>query len=164
MEMQVIEILRKIELFGKLNNAELLKLSRICQKVSYQAGKTIFNAGDFGDALYIIWEGKVEVIKPGGDEPDEVVSELGPQEIFGEMAFFENLPRSAAVRAKTDTHLLRVPADYFEKILKEDAQMALKVYRAINLILCHRLRDTTERLAIANRIIREASQAKTGRD
>jgi len=161
--MQVIEILRKIELFRKLNNAELLKLSHICQKVSYQAGKTIFSAGEFGDALYIIWEGQVEVLKPGGDEPDELVSELGPQEIFGEMAFFENLPRSAAVRAKTDTHLLRVPSDYFEKLLKEDSQLALKVYRAINLILCHRLRDTTERLTIANRIIRTASQGRDER-
>ena len=159
--MQVIEILRKIELFGKLNNAELLKLSRICQKVSYKEGKTIFSAGDFGDALYIIWEGNVEVVKPGGEDPEEVVSELGPQEIFGEMALFDNLPRSAAVRAKTETHLLRIPSDYFDKLLKEDNQIAFKVYQAINLILCHRLRETTERLAIANRIIRSTSQGRS---
>ena len=156
--MQIVEILRKIQLFGKLNNQELIKLSRICQKVNYQAGNIIFHAGDPGDALYIIWEGMVEVLKPGTeDEPEEMVSELGPQEIFGEMALFENLPRSAAIRAKNDTHLLRVPSEYFDKLLKEDNVIALKVYQAINLILCHRLRDTTERLAIANRIIRSAS-------
>jgi len=158
--MQTIEILRKIELLGKLNNAELLKLSRICQKVSHEAGASVFKAGDPGEALYIIYEGSVEVIKPGGEEPDEVVSELGPQEIFGEMALFERLPRSAGVRAKTDTRLLRIPSDYFDKLLKEDNQVAFKMYQAINLILCHRLRNTTERLAIANRIIRTASQGR----
>ena len=159
--MQIVEILRKIKLFGKLNNQELIKLSRICQKVNYQAGDIIFKAGDPGDALYIIWEGTIEVLKPGTEEePEEMVSELGPQEIFGEMALFENLPRSAAIRAKTDTRLLRVPSEYFDKLLKEDNTIALKVYQAINLILCHRLRDTTERLAIANRIIRSASQGR----
>jgi CRP-like cAMP-binding protein len=159
--MQVIEILHKIELFRQLNNSERLKLSRVCQKVSYKKGDTIFKAGDIGDSLYIVWEGMVEVLKPGTETaPEEVISELGPQEIFGEMALFENMPRSAGVRAKTDTHLLRIPSDYFEKLLKEDGQFALKVYQAINLILCHRLRDTTERLAIANSIIRAASAGR----
>ena len=66
--MQIVEILRKIQLFGKLNNTELIKLSRICQKVTFKAGKTVFSAGDPGDSLYIIWEGNVEVIKPGGED------------------------------------------------------------------------------------------------
>jgi CRP-like cAMP-binding protein len=159
--MQIVEILRKIVLFGKLNNQEIIKLSRICQKVNYQTGGVIFKAGDPGEALYIILEGQVEVLKPGTEgEPEEVVSELGQQDIFGEMALFENLPRSAAIRAKTDTKLLRMPSEYFDKLLKEDNVIALKVYQAINLILCHRLRDTTERLAIANRIIRNASRGQ----
>ena len=49
-------------------------------------------------------------------------------------------------------------AEYFEKMIGEDKEIALKIYQALNLILTHRLRDTTERLAIANRIIRASSR------
>ncbi len=160
--MQAIEILRGINLFKELNNQELIKLSRICQKVSFKKGDIIFHAGEMGDALYIIYEGSVEVIKPGkGDEPEQVMTELGPGEIFGEMALLEELPRSATIRAKDNVRLLRIPREYFMKLLNEDQMIALKIYRAINLILCHRLRETTERLAIANRIIQATSQARS---
>lgn len=153
--MQIIEILREINLFHQLNNTELLKVSRLCQKVAVKAGKVIFKAGDPGDALYCLHKGEVEVIKPGvKDEPEEVVYELGAGEIFGEMALFEDMPRSATIRAKTDCGLIRIPRDYFEKLINSDKDVALKIYQALNLILTHRLRETTERLAIANRIIR----------
>lgn len=156
--MQIIEILRKINLFRHLNNQELLKVSRICQKVAVKAGKVIFRVGEPGDALYGIYKGQVEVVKPGEkNEPDEVVYELGEGEIFGEMALFEDMPRSATIRAKEDCSLLRIRRDYFEKLINSDKDIALKIYQALNLILTHRLRETTERLAIANRIIRVSS-------
>jgi len=160
--MQNIEILREVELFRSLNNQELLKLSRICQKVAYKAEEVIFRTGEPGDALYVIGKGEVLVIKPGDKEgePDEVMNELGVGEIFGEMALFENLPRSATIKSKTDCTLLRIPREYFERLLKEDKMLALKVYQAVNIVLCHRLRDTTERLAIANRIIRATSRGQ----
>ena len=157
--MQVIEILREISLFRGLNNQELLKVSRICQKVAVKAGKVIFKAGDPGDALYCLHKGAVQVIKAGEkDEPEELIYELGGGEIFGEMALFEDMPRSATIKAKTDCSLLRIPRDYFEKLISSDKEIALKIYQALNLILTHRLRETTERLAIANRIIRASSK------
>ncbi len=153
--MQIIEILREIGLFRQLNNNEFLKVSRICQKVAVKADKVIFNAGDPGDALYALHKGEVQVVKSGEkDEPEEVIYELGAGDIFGEMALFEDMPRSATIRAKSDCSLLRIPRDYFEKLIAGDKEVALKIYQALNLILTHRLRDTTERLAIANRIIR----------
>jgi len=157
--MQIIEILREISLFRQLNNSELLKVSRICQKVAVKEGRTIFKAGDPGDALYALHKGAVQVVKSGEkDEPEELIYELGEGEIFGEMALFEDMPRSATIRAKVDCSLLRIPREYFEKLISGDKEVALKIYQSLNLILTHRLRDTTERLAIANRIIRTSCQ------
>ncbi len=159
--MQVIEILRKTKLFSELNNSELLKLSRICQKVGFKKGDVIFEAGEPGDALFVIYEGTVEVVKPAEKgEPEQIMTELGEGEIFGEMALIEELPRSATVRAKEDCRLLRIPREYFFRLLQQDQNIALKIYKAISLVLAHRLRDTTERLAIANRIIQTASEAR----
>ena len=159
--MQVIEILRKIKLFSELNNSELLKLSRICQKVNFKKGDIIFEAGEPGDALFVIYEGEVEVVKPGKkEEPEQILAEFGPGEIFGEMALIEELPRSATVRAKEDARLLRIPREYFFRLLQQEPGIALKIYKAISLVLAHRLRETSERLAIANRIIQTASETR----
>jgi CRP-like cAMP-binding protein len=153
-----IGIFKGIPLFSDLNNAEKLKLSRIFQKVGFREGETIFEAGDMGDALYVIREGSVEVIKPGEEsESEEVITELGPGDIFGEMALFEKMPRSATIRGSRSGKLFKIRKDYFDKLMDEDHELALKIYRRINVILCHRLRETTERLATANRIISAAS-------
>lgn len=158
--MESLEIFKGIPLFQDLTNPELLKLSGICQKVHARGREEIFQAGTAGEALYVIREGRVAVIKPGGDEPEEVVAELGAGEIFGEMALFGKEPRSATIRVIEDTHMFRIKRDYFEKLMEEDHELALKIYRRINLILTARLRETTDRLAMANRVIRAASKGK----
>ncbi len=153
-----IEILKDIPLFRDLTNAERKKLISICQKVGFREGETIFEAGDTGDALYVVREGTVGVIKPGTEGGrEEFITELGPGEIFGEMALFEKMPRSATIRGVNDGKLFRIKKGYFDKFLEEDHELALKIYRRINVILCHRLRETTEQLATANRVIAAAS-------
>ena len=102
------------------------------------------------------------VVKPGTEESEEVVAELGAGEIFGEMALFGKESRSATIRAMQDTRLFRIKRDYFEKLMEEDHELALKIYRRINMILTDRLRETTDRLAVANRVIRAASLKKSG--
>ena len=149
-----IEILKDIPLFKDLNNAEKKKLVSICQKVGFREGETIFEAGDTGDALYVIRAGKVGVIKPGTEgEREEVITELEPGDIFGEMALFERMPRSASIRGTQDGKLFRIKKEYFDRFIEEDHELALKIYKRINVILCHRLRETTEHLAAANRTI-----------
>lgn len=159
--MEVMQIMKEIDLFKRLNNQQLLKLARISQKLSFKPGEIIFKYKDPGDSIYVIREGCVEVIKEGEkDEPPQVVAEIKQGQVFGEMALVENVPRSATVRAKEPTKVLRIRNDYFEKLLEEDHEMALKIYKGITYILSQRLRDTTERLAIATQIIHATSQQK----
>ena len=155
--MESLEIFKGIPLFHDLAAPELSKLAAICQKVHARAGDEVFEAGSPGEALYVIREGRVAVVKAEGDEPEEVVAELGSGDIFGEMALFGKESRSATIRAMQETRLFRIRRDYFEKLMDEDHELALKIYRRINLILTDRLRETTDRLATANRIIRAAS-------
>lgn len=153
-----IEVFKGIPLFQDLNNAEKLRLSRIFQKVGFRENDIIFEAGEMGDALYVIREGSVQVVKPGDESGIEsVITELGSGEIFGEMALFEKMPRSATIRGSKPGKLYRIKREYFEKLMSEDHELALKIYRRVNVILCQRLRETTERLAAANRMIETSS-------
>ena len=158
--MSNLELSRKIPLFTECTVAELMHIEKMMQKVSFNAGAIIFNRGDVGDALYLIRGGEVEVMAPGMEEgdADSAVVRLFPGDLFGEMALVMGEPRTASVRAATDVHCLRLPREYFDELMHDDKVLALKIYKQLTIILAHRLMDTTERLAIANRIIHMASR------
>lgn len=158
--MDSIESFRKIPLFKELTNAELIKVANLTQKVSFNPGDVIFRRGDPGDALFLIRDGEVEILAPSpeAEEAEDVVAVLDADQLFGEMALVEGEPRSATVRARTATRMWRIRKSYFEELVKQDHELALKIYKRLTQILSHRLRETTERLAIANQIIRMTSK------
>ncbi len=155
-----IEVFKTIPLFKDLSYAELNKVSNLTQRVSFNPGDIIFQRGDPGDALYFIREGEVEVLAPSseGEEAEDVVATLGAGDLFGEMALVEAEPRSATVRAKTVAKMFRIKKDYFDDLMRAENEIAQKIYKKLTVILSHRLRETTERLAIANQIIRMTSK------
>jgi CRP/FNR family transcriptional regulator, cyclic AMP receptor protein len=162
--MSTPDLLKKLPLFHECTSAELTKLANMMQKVNIEAGEVIFKKGATGDALYLVREGTVEVLSPhsaGPEEantPEDVVAVLGEGALFGEMALVEGEPRSATVRAKTDVKLWRIKKGYFDDIMSKDHVIAMKIYKRLTVLLSQRLRDTTERLAIANDIIKMTSR------
>lgn len=147
-------------MFSDCTTAELMRVEKKMQRVAFNPGATIFKRGEVGDAMYLVREGEVEVMAPGLEEGDAEtsVAKLVPGDIFGEMALVMGQPRTATVRAVNDAKCLRLPREYFEELMRDDSVLALKIYKQLTIILAHRLMDTTERLAIANRIIHMASR------
>ncbi len=72
---------------------------------NYPAGSVIFFEGDFGNEMYIIKSGEVEIIRELGDS-EIVLAKLGENQFFGEMALFGAPKRSATVRTSVDTELI----------------------------------------------------------
>lgn len=77
---------------------------QISTEEKYRDGQTIFEEGSHGDWVYIIESGEVELIKSLYGR-DTVIETLGAGEIFGEIAFLANAPRTAGARAKGETTL-----------------------------------------------------------
>ncbi len=71
-------------------------------------GELLFREGDPSDAMYIIKKGKIAIVKTKGTGEVEL-AELGPGELVGEMAFFDNKSRSAGARAKLDSSVIVLP-------------------------------------------------------
>src|SRR6476620_6806865 len=75
--------------------------------VELQDGDFVFREGDLGTEMYIIHEGKVEILNQvGGKETVLAVLEKG--DFFGEMSVLEDMPRAASARAITDAGLLQI--------------------------------------------------------
>lgn len=76
-------------------------------RVRFPAGATILSEGAEGDVAYILIEGRCEVFRIEAGERRRI-REVGPGEVFGEIALFTDTRRTADVRALTDVSLLTV--------------------------------------------------------
>jgi CRP-like cAMP-binding protein len=108
----------------------------------YSEGELILRQGEAGDRLFLIAEGRCEVlIKSGGARTDglgQKVSELGAGEYFGEVALLKDVPRTASVRALRPTACYVLDRRGFFQLL--DAAPAIRA--ALDLIAQERLQRT----------------------
>lgn len=112
-----LALLSQCSLLRHLSAERIEPLLDRVQERNAPAGEVVFRAGDPGDALYIVARGIVAVLN---DKSGEVMAELGNGQAFGEMALLSRGTRTATVRAKTDSLLLVIGKQDFERLLAED--------------------------------------------
>jgi CPA2 family monovalent cation:H+ antiporter-2 len=101
--------LHRFPLLAELSPEERDELLPMFRPRSAQPGERIFRAGDRADALYFVAEGSVEV-----ELPDETHVELGPGDVFGEMALLSGRRRSADVVAVDYSQFLMLTVEDFD--------------------------------------------------
>lgn len=106
---------------------------------SYHDGEVIIKQGTVGDCVYVIQEGKVEVIEELG-EKEVKLAELGEKEFFGEMALFEKDVRSCTIRAVGDAKVLTLDKKNFYKTIQKDPSIAFRLLEKMS----QRLRQTNQ--------------------
>lgn len=82
------------------------------ERIRIAAGERIFAQDEPGDAAYIVHKGRVTLFQHHDGHRIEV-GEIGPGEIFGEMAVLDGGRRSATAVAADDCVLARVPQGLF---------------------------------------------------
>ncbi len=136
------EALKRTFIFSSLSKAELVELSRLAVKRSFNAGEYIFWEGDAADYFYIVLEGRIKVSKFSSLGKEVIIAFFGPGEMFGEVAVFEEKPYPASSQAATSTRVLAIKRGDFLNFLSRHPQVALVI---IN-ILGGRLREAQGRL------------------
>ena len=105
-----------------------------------ESGKVLFKKGEAGREMYVILTGKIDIV----DEYNtyyNVLAELGPGEVFGEMAMFEKEhTRSAHALVKEPAQVLVLSEEKLNKLV--DKKMPKQFLTNIIAMLCHRLRAT----------------------
>jgi CRP/FNR family transcriptional regulator len=91
----------------------------------FNEGDVIVRENETGVALYIISKGRVEVVKGLGTANEQVLDTLGQGAFFGEMALFDNHPRSASVRAAQATQCLVLSQWDFKAELMQNGHIAV---------------------------------------
>lgn len=111
------EALRQSQLFRELADDDLETIAQAVKTQEHTAKSYVLHEGEPGDHLYVILSGRVEVLRELAVGRPEPVAELGPSEIFGEIALLEGGPRRRSVRCATRCVLLSLSRDQFQKLV-----------------------------------------------
>jgi CRP/FNR family transcriptional regulator, cyclic AMP receptor protein len=141
--MDVLPLLHSISLFEDLAEDDLKALAVTLVRRECHAGEIVFAAGDVGDAMYIVESGYVNIHLPGDASQRISLADLARGEIFGELALFDEQPRSASALAATDVVLLELKHDTLEAYLERRPRAAMAFLRKIS----QRLRETNALLS-----------------
>lgn len=98
----------------------------------YDASDVIFEEGSTGRELFVVLEGKINIVKNSGADRTVVVT-LGKGEFFGEMAVIDGSSRSAsAVAAVAGTRVMRINHARFVYLVSQQPAFALMIMDALS--------------------------------
>ncbi len=138
------QALRNMPLFSKLHERELLRIMQVAEVLEFAPGEDVVREGDRGDELFIVIEGLLHILRG-----EQVLSEVGPGEHFGEMALIRSSPRSATVRAMERSELISLRRGDFFAILRKEYELAVKLLWQFLGVLADRLDQTSRDLSSA---------------
>jgi NTE family protein len=123
------EFLAAVPMFAGLSAPQRRQVAARATRVRLEAGGWLFRQGDEEDGLYLVRAGRLEVIieEPGA----EVVRVLTRGTVVGELALLTRERRSASVRARRDSELLRLSSTDFAELLSHEPRFSLALMREL---------------------------------
>src|SRR3984957_2241894 len=144
MSMRPADLLSQIQLFQGLSDQDREALAERLDEKTFKAGDIVFSQGEAGSSMYVVQSGAVQIYLPSKEKnlPPVVLKDLHTGEYFGELAIFDDKPRSASVRALVDTVLLELTRDELGEHLGRSKTAAMTILAE----MAERLRETNSML------------------
>jgi CRP/FNR family cyclic AMP-dependent transcriptional regulator len=139
-------VLRRAPLFEALDDEGVRALRSRMTEIDLSRGERLFaegDEGDKGDSLYVVLEGKIKLTRASPDGRENLLSVIGPGEMFGELSLFDPRPRTSSASAVTDARLAALAHDKLLIWLTGRPEVALHLLRA----LAQRLRRANDVMA-----------------
>ncbi|HEY2409988.1 MAG TPA: DUF1003 domain-containing protein [Polyangiaceae bacterium] len=137
------ELLREIPMFQGLSEDDLSALARSVQERTFAAGQIVINQGDRGTEMFIVANGHVNIFLPGEASRRVSLKDIARGEYFGELALFDDKPRSASALATTEATLLVLTRETLSNYLAERPRTAMVILETMSA----RLRETNAMLS-----------------
>ena len=128
---ETIRILRNVPIFGDIDQSELARIVHVGVRKKYKKGSIVLLEEEAGAALFIIGSGKVKIVRSDDEGREVILSILGENDFFGEMAILDGLARSATAVAITKTDLFMIHRQDFLKLLHEYPPVAISLLREL---------------------------------
>lgn len=126
------------------SDADFTKLAELCEIRKMAEGTTVFIENMPGESLFLVKKGTIRISKMFAEGDEKTLVILGPEDIFGEMAVIDGLPRSATARVAEDAELISLSKKSLETLCQDDPALALKIVRNIVRVFSKRVREANE--------------------
>lgn len=136
-DIAVVAFVQNAQLMRGLSDAQLGRLVGAGALLDYMPDAVIVSEGDTDDALFMIVDGTVSVMKG-----EQELAVLERAQIFGEMSVLTQEPRSATVVTRTDAKVVRLPGDIIRTLADEEPKLG----RRLALLMTGRSKDTEKKV------------------
>jgi CRP/FNR family transcriptional regulator, cyclic AMP receptor protein len=136
-------LLSRVPLFSGLSGPELARIAQVAVRRHYPTGSIILREGDAGDTCYVMRSGRARITREHPDGRAITLTNVGPGEIFGELAMFGGEVRSATVETLEEVEAVAILADDLKRLLNDHPEISVKLLGA----LAKKLRAANERIA-----------------
>jgi CRP/FNR family transcriptional regulator, cyclic AMP receptor protein len=121
-----IPVLAEVPLFANLSRRHLKRAASVARTRRFAPGTSIVRRGDAGTSFFVLIDGEARVVVPKGRP-----RRLRAGDFFGEMALFDDSPRSADVVADGEVLVMTISRNAFAKLLRSEPALAQELLRTL---------------------------------
>ncbi len=149
---QLIEFLKKIELFRGLTDEEYQLLTCCIKQRKFKPNEFLFYENGPRENIFIIYDGEVELFKSNPYGVELKLTYFGKGDFLGEGSWATNSPHSTSARALVPTVILTLD----NEVLTKNASTTVKIFSNIARVISRRMRYAN------NRMINPSAQYESG--
>jgi len=150
------KLAKRIPLFAALNEADWERIAYYMTLRQFRRGEYIFFEGDRPSSLYIVWEGKVKLVRHSSSGRDVVLAVVGTGRLLGDIALFQNCAYTSSAQALDKTSILILRRDQVFQLMEKHPAISKGIIMDLSRRL-HTVSDLVQSLAVdrvRQRIIR----------
>ena len=127
----VARVLAVVPVFRALSDTERAELITHLRPRRFSRDEVVFHRDDAGGQLYVILSGSVKVAIPDEEGHEIVVAVERDGAVFGELALFDDAPRSATVTALDETQVVTLAREDFLRVLERSPRATREILRLL---------------------------------
>lgn len=124
------ELLSRIPFFAGLDRSQLKLLAFTNERLSFQAGDTLYQQGDSAESACVVVDGSFSVIVDTAEGRIKV-AEIERGGLIGELALLCEAPRTASVIANGDATVLLIAKDIFIQLIRDNPAVGANLSRIL---------------------------------
>ena len=129
--MNIVEILKEIDIFTSLDDEALAELASRGQVQNLPRNTIFINEGDQSGSLFVILEGRAKVFLSDVEGKELILGIETPGGYTGEIALLDEEPRSASVMTMEKTKVLMLSRDVFQTLIRSNPDFAVGIIRGL---------------------------------
>lgn len=143
-KVEAFDAIRGSAVLQGMNDTDLARLAELCEERQMAEGTTVFIENMPGESLFLIRKGTIRISKMFAEGDEKTLVVLGSEDVFGEMAVVDGLPRSATARVAEDADLISLKKKDFESLCKSNPAIALQLAMNVMRVFSVRVREAND--------------------